>query len=156
MNAGESVQLNCHVPKGDKPVKIEWHFDGGDIKSTALAIVTVPFGDKAILLSVNAVGPEHSGNFTCIAKNAAGITNYTAELQVNGWPPSKDIPVVDSSCGCPSSALLLRLPVFFPFYLVVPLPSPLPRPPPASSFAFSRGSSEHVPPVSVPFFSFRI
>lgn len=84
VNAGDSVQLNCYVPKGDKPLRIEWHFHGYDTKSHALGISTSMFGDRSNILSINAVGPGHQGEFTCVASNLAGIANYSAILNVNG------------------------------------------------------------------------
>jgi len=42
------------------------------------------FGDKANILTINSVGPGHQGAYTCTASNAAGVANFTAELEVNG------------------------------------------------------------------------
>jgi hypothetical protein len=35
-------------------------------------------------LSVNSVGAEHRGTYSCLASNPAGTTNYTQTLAVNG------------------------------------------------------------------------
>lgn len=83
-NAGDSIQLTCYVPKGDKPLRIEWHFHGRDVSSHALGISTAVFGDKANILSINSAGPGHRGSYTCTATNAAGFANFSAELDVNG------------------------------------------------------------------------
>lgn len=82
MNAGESVQLNCYVTKADRPLIIKWHFNGSDV--TNFEINTNMFGDRANILAIDAVGPEHSGIYTCIATNKAGSSNYSAILLVNG------------------------------------------------------------------------
>lgn len=41
-------------------------------------------GQKLSMLSIEAVKARHSGNYTCYAKNDAGITMQTALLHING------------------------------------------------------------------------
>jgi hypothetical protein len=84
VNAGDSIQLNCYVSKGDRPLRIEWQFHGHDLSSHAVGTRTAMFGDKANILSINSVGPGHRGAYTCTASNTAGVANFTAELEVNG------------------------------------------------------------------------
>lgn len=84
MNAGDSLQISCYVSKGDAPLRIEWHFYGRDLSSHGVGIRTAMFGDKANILTINSVGPGHGGAYTCTASNAAGVANFTAELDVNG------------------------------------------------------------------------
>nr|CAD7258839.1 unnamed protein product [Timema shepardi] len=83
INAGDSVQLACYVSKGDKPLRIEWHFHGRDLSSHAVGVRTAVFGEKANILTINSVGPGHRGAYTCTATNGAGVANFTAELDVN-------------------------------------------------------------------------
>lgn len=83
MFAGESVQLNCHVSKGDTPIDISWNFHGREM-STHLGITTTKMGDRTSFLSISTVTAGHSGNYTCIAKNRAGFVSYTTSLHVNG------------------------------------------------------------------------
>lgn len=82
-NSGESVQLTCHVSKGDLPLKLKWFFKGKPIFSN-YGIVTSKIGDRSSFLTVSSVAAENSGVYTCLASNAAGTYNYSTELLVNG------------------------------------------------------------------------
>lgn len=81
--AGESIQLNCFVAKGDSPIEIKWVFND-DTNLSNLKIVTAKVNDKTSLLTIYSVTGRHSGNYTCIASNAAGVSQHTAYLHVNG------------------------------------------------------------------------
>ncbi|XP_049833932.1 Down syndrome cell adhesion molecule-like protein Dscam2 isoform X19 [Schistocerca gregaria] len=85
INTGDSVQLNCHVSKGDKPLKITWNFHGEEL-SSHMGIVTTRVGDRASILTITSVMAAHSGNYTCSAQNPAGIASFTATLHVNVPP----------------------------------------------------------------------
>lgn len=84
VNAGESIQLNCHVSKGDKPLHIGWHFHGEMNSSTNVEIHTTMFSEKTNILVINSVTPEHRGEYICSASNPAGVANYSAFLDVYG------------------------------------------------------------------------
>lgn len=84
VNAGDSVQLNCYVSKGDRPLRVEWHFHGREVTSHAVGIRTTLLGDRANVLAIDSVGPGHRGEYTCTATNPAGTANYSAVLDVNG------------------------------------------------------------------------
>jgi hypothetical protein len=81
--AGEIVQVYCFVSKGDTPLKISWSFHGEDL-SSHMGMSTSRIGDRTSLLIINSVMAAHSGNYTCAAENAAGITDYTSTLLVSG------------------------------------------------------------------------
>ena len=83
MNEGSFAQASCIVSEGDEPLSISWSFNGTDIQSD-LGIFITPVGSRGSILIINSVGHRHSGNFTCIAKNAAGSKAQTVELKVNG------------------------------------------------------------------------
>ena len=79
------AQLNCIVATGDTPLHITWSFHGKDSSTRSQAGVNVmKVGAKGSILSIESVTSDHSGNYTCTAKNSAGTANYTAELVVNG------------------------------------------------------------------------
>lgn len=82
-NSGDSVQLTCHVAKGDLPLKIEWLLNGRPIYRHT-GILANKIGERISLLTVDSVKAEHSGLFTCVARNAGGSSNFTAQLHVNG------------------------------------------------------------------------
>lgn len=46
-------------------------------------------GKRIHLLSIESVASHHAGNYTCRAKNVAGMTEHAAVLTVNGL--SRDI-----------------------------------------------------------------
>lgn len=81
--AGESIQLICHVTKGDRPLEITWSFLGKEI-SSHLGISTTKIGDTTSLLTISSTTAAHSINYTCTATNPAGSTSYTAPVHING------------------------------------------------------------------------
>lgn len=81
--AGESVQLNCHVTKGDLPLDISWNFHGREM-SSHLGMSTTKINNRTSFLSIPTVTASHSGNYTCTAKNKAGFISYSTLLNVNG------------------------------------------------------------------------
>lgn len=90
MDNGESVQLNCHVSKGDKPLKITWSFQGDDL-SSHMGIETMKIGDRSSILSIGSAMAAHSGNYTCTATNPAGSASYTTSIFVNGSDNLKNL-----------------------------------------------------------------
>lgn len=82
-NFGDSVQLTCHVTKGDKPLDITWKFSGGNL-SSQVGVTTTRVGDRTSLLTISSVMAEHNGNYSCVSTNAAGSVHHTAAIQVNG------------------------------------------------------------------------
>lgn len=83
MNFGDSVQLTCHVAKGDLPLKIKWLFNGKPLFAH-LNILTSKLGDRSSFLTIPSVTAENSGGYTCDSWNDAGQYNYTATLNVLG------------------------------------------------------------------------
>ncbi|CAH2076527.1 unnamed protein product, partial [Iphiclides podalirius] len=85
---GESVQMTCHVSKGDRPLEITWTFEGQDL-STHAGIKTMRMAEQTSFLSIDSVTGTHSGNYTCIAKNKAGEDRFSTPLHVNVVPHIK-------------------------------------------------------------------
>lgn len=83
INVGDSIQMNCHVSKGDQPVKVLWTFNGQNLTSR-MALSTQEIGKRTSLLTISDVKEAHSGNYTCVAKNAAGVVNHTVVVHVKG------------------------------------------------------------------------
>ena len=83
MNEGESVMIMCNIRRGDKPYVVTWHLKG-DIVSSDPDLTTTMLGTQASMLVISSVEYHHSGVYTCRAENIAGISTYSAELNVNG------------------------------------------------------------------------
>lgn len=80
--SGESVQMMCHISKGDTPLEVYWQFNGQPLTNELGSSSRV--GDRSSVLILPAVTGAHSGNFTCVAKNRAGTTSYTTILKIIG------------------------------------------------------------------------
>lgn len=116
VNAGELVQQNCAVTKGDEPLNITWTLNGANASSVS-GIYVLKIGSKTSILTIESVRAYHGGNYTCTATNAAGLSQFTAHLAVNGiainvWVFSS-LPFFVVLCFVSSSA------VFTTFYSTV-------------------------------------
>lgn len=80
---GESIQVMCHVPKGDMPLNFTWFFQDKPIKKTDAVVIT-KLGARSIILAIPAATEKQSGNYTCTASNIVASTNHTATLNVQG------------------------------------------------------------------------
>lgn len=84
MHSGHIIQVTCFVSEGDLPLTIEWLFNAESVdKHSDIAVVKV--GKRSSILSIESVTYEHAANYTCLARNAAGASSFTAQLQVNGY-----------------------------------------------------------------------
>lgn len=72
------------VTKGDLPLTIQWSRNGELVLNGKDGIVVVKVSPRVSTLSIESINSLHRGNFMCIAENAAGKSNYTTELRVNG------------------------------------------------------------------------
>ena len=87
----ESATATCAVSKGDLPISIWWSlsddFNTAERNiSTNDGIVISMNGNKLSFLNMEIVKARHRGNYTCYARNKAGITQHTAYLSINGEP----------------------------------------------------------------------
>jgi Immunoglobulin domain len=82
-SAGDSIQLSCHITKGDPPFTIEWFFDGEPI-TPHFGVLTGMFGHRSNILSISQVRPVNRGRYTCSVSNPAGRAIFSADLLVNG------------------------------------------------------------------------
>lgn len=85
----ESVSAMCSVNKGDLPIKIWWTISENEhdyprTLSTNDGVVIAQTGNKLSVLNIESVNGRHRGNYTCYAKNKAGIVNHNAYLAING------------------------------------------------------------------------
>jgi hypothetical protein len=85
INAGDVVSVQCTVAKGDSPITIAWYFNNSEIISSD-EIVISKISKKVSALTIESARADHVGDYTCVAKNAAGASNFTTHLRVNGSP----------------------------------------------------------------------
>jgi Immunoglobulin domain len=83
VNAGDFSSVHCAVIKGDSPVAITWYFNHTEFKRL-VGVNVIKSGARSQVLNIEHVKAAHSGPYTCVATNAAGSTNHTAVLIVNG------------------------------------------------------------------------
>lgn len=93
MNLDETVAATCIVTKGDTPMNIWWtlvdDFHGYEKNlSTNDGIVISRNSQKLSVLNIDAVKARHRGNYTCYAKNKAGVSQHSTFLHINGEPNS--------------------------------------------------------------------
>lgn len=88
MNVQESVSAMCSVNKGDLPIKIWWSLtnavDAERNLSTSDSVVIAQTGNKLSVINIESVEAKHRGNYTCYARNRAGIAQYSAYLSIFG------------------------------------------------------------------------
>lgn len=77
------VSLSCSINKGDLPIKTIWLFNGKSLTSQN-GIVVSKVTKRLTTLSIEDVQANHVGEYTCVAKNIAGSSSYSAYLHVNG------------------------------------------------------------------------
>ena len=82
-STGQDITVMCAVPDGDLPIDITWYLNGRSIVEYS-GISTSKVGKRNQALSIDSVSAEHSGNYTCSAKNSGGSATYTTELKVYG------------------------------------------------------------------------
>lgn len=82
-SSGQDITSTCSVPEGDLPLDISWYLNNKSIIEYT-GITSSKVGKRNLVLNIESVAAEHSGNFTCMAKNKAGSVSFTADLKVYG------------------------------------------------------------------------
>jgi len=83
LHAGQTATVMCFVSEGDLPVELTWWLNGAKIGDdrTDVSMVSTK---KSTMLTIDSVSGELAGNYSCMARNWAGVAQYTTELVVNG------------------------------------------------------------------------
>lgn len=79
------MSVTCTIAGGDLPLVVSWTLNGYPLEPY-LEIITETRGKRINNLIVESVSAKHAGNYTCIAENAAGFAQHSAELVVIGRP----------------------------------------------------------------------
>ena len=82
-SSGQDISIQCMTPEGDLPLEIYWFLNNKSVVEYS-GITTARVGKRNMVLNIESVAAEHSGNFSCIASNKAGSVSYTTDLKVNG------------------------------------------------------------------------
>ncbi|XP_074036525.1 Down syndrome cell adhesion molecule 1 isoform X49 [Leptinotarsa decemlineata] len=104
VHSGQYVQVSCSVTEGDLPITLEWQLNGTHLTDLTDVSVT-PVGRRTSSLEIESVSYRHAGPYTCKAKNKAGETAFTAELQVN-VPPRWILEPTDKAFAQGSDAIV--------------------------------------------------
>lgn len=83
VNAQTSIRVLCAVVVGDTPINIKWFKNGQEIW-TGMSAVIQKLDDMTSMLSLHHINVEDSGNYTCVATNAAGSASHSSQLKVKG------------------------------------------------------------------------
>lgn len=79
---GVRTQVQCVVQSGDPPLNLTWQKDGIEVPSNLGVHITKD--DFSSTLAIGKVGMEHSGDYTCVAANAAKSAKLSSRLTVSG------------------------------------------------------------------------
>lgn len=83
INSMDMVSASCTVNKGDLPINIFWTRNKQKIFSND-GISISRTNKRMSVLSIESVRDRHSGEYTCVAENEAGVVQHSAVLSVNG------------------------------------------------------------------------
>lgn len=83
LSEGMRTRTVCGVSSGDPPLVVSWLKDDQPLMPQ-LGVNVSALDSYSSLLSISSLDSRHSGNFTCVARNAAAEVRYTAKLQVKG------------------------------------------------------------------------
>lgn len=83
---GDQFHLSCIAAKGDPPYMLTWTYNDHymNMPNMPPGVSFIRLGKVPSILTIPIVSPLHRGKYTCKIENAAGSTNHTTQLIVNG------------------------------------------------------------------------
>ena len=84
---GTKFTLFCAIYEGTKPLQFEWRFNDQLLSSSSLSNQKYQIemiGDERSLLAIDDIHPNHSGTYSCIARNDFGHDKQSTRLIVTG------------------------------------------------------------------------
>lgn len=76
--------MYCLLTKGDVPIDIKWSINNRPVVNNENGLTILKMSARLSTLSIESISSKHRGVFKCIATNAAGSSEYSTELMVNG------------------------------------------------------------------------
>lgn len=90
-NVGEVAMIVCMVAKGDLPLDMFWSLNHVPIQSGEQGFRMLRMNARSSTLSIDSLHAAHRGMYSCVARNKAGFAEFHAELQVNGYCPTRPV-----------------------------------------------------------------
>lgn len=92
---GMRASIPCSILEGDLPLSFRWERNGKQIFGTGNEIIR-HLDSYSTNLVIEKISSDHSGNYSCIASNNAGVERLTVPLTVN-VPPKWIVEPKDTS-----------------------------------------------------------
>lgn len=99
--------------EGDLPFNIAWSFEGMEIDNMNTDLTTINIGDKGSMLLIDSAKSHHAGKYTCTVKNPAGMSNFSAFLEINGNQLNLVFSSLTLSLSLKIKKIIKRLIIFF-------------------------------------------
>ncbi|XP_071541356.1 cell adhesion molecule Dscam2-like [Panulirus ornatus] len=110
--SGMRAQATCLVQEGDQPLTLSWQKDGRPL-DPRLDVRTSELDAFTSILVIDEATAEHTGNYTCLATNAARTFSTTARLTVS-VPPAWVVEPASASVALGGTVALHCLAKGFP------------------------------------------
>ncbi|CAH1789058.1 unnamed protein product, partial [Owenia fusiformis] len=110
-SAGDKTTLECRLLGSPDP-DIQWKKDGVPIEPSDKFNLTRDGGN--ISFTINGTNPEDAGTYTCVASNASGKVECSANLQVEGGEIVTDIIAPETAAEAASAPEPQHLPPHMP------------------------------------------
>lgn len=77
------ASVQCAIQKGDLPIEFAW-LHNGYLLDENFGVSLTKMSPRISFLNIDSVQAIHRGNYTCVAANKAGRTEFSSELHIDG------------------------------------------------------------------------